>query len=405
MIENPTVNKLLEEIQQNQSSETQNPGGFQYSRGSYVPNREASAPHAAPIARPLPHQPKGRMLTSVVLLSVLGFGGYQLWNSFFRYAAYGIVAAHVVNVAAPRDGTVLYMHVREGDEVRQGQVIVTLHDLDAEHQLERISDQLRVAQANLSAEMARLHWQMQIQEIDNGEASAKYLEAAARLEEEVATQKEVALRLDRVRTLHERSAITHEQFEEVLYDYQGRAEKISRLREALKAWQKGAEAAEMAGKVSMEQIDPMLVRIDSLQGELRRVRESLKQGEVRSPVNGRIAQWHLRAGEFASKSDGLFSVVEEGSAHVELYLPQQSVNRFAVGDVVDLEILPFSKQVSFTVDRIGDDLENPPSQIERYYSPREKLLPVHLSLKTASLEHTGIPIGAQVRLASEWPLN
>jgi multidrug resistance efflux pump len=295
VIENQTVNQLLEEIEQNQPRAALNPGGFQYSRGPFTPHSEAAAPHPAAIAKPLPHQPKGRMLTTLVLLGVLGFGGFQLWNGFFRYAAHGIVAAHVVDVSAPMDGTVLYMHVREGAEVQQGQLIVTLHDLDAQHHLERIGDELRMAQANLSAEMAKLHWQMQVQELENGESSAEYFEAAARLKEEVATQKEVEHRLDRARKLQEQKVITHDQFEQIFYDHQGQTEKVSRLREALKSWQQRAVAAGIAGKLSMEQIDPVLVRIDSLQGELRRVRESLKQGEVRSPVNGRVTRWHVRA--------------------------------------------------------------------------------------------------------------
>ena len=72
-----------------------------------------------------------------------------------RYAAFGIVSANSVVVSAPLDGHVQFMHVREGDQVRQGQLLATLHNLEAEHRLERIADQLRPAQSNLSAAIAK----------------------------------------------------------------------------------------------------------------------------------------------------------------------------------------------------------------------------------------------------------
>jgi multidrug resistance efflux pump len=402
VIDNQNLNQLLDEIEQDQPRAVQKPGGFQYPREPIVANSEAAGTYPAAKAKPQPHQPKGRLLVALVLLSILGFGGFQVWNSFFRFGAYGIVAANVVDVSAPIDGIVLSTHVREGAEVCQGQLIATLYDLDAQNRLERISDELRIAQANLSAEMARLHWQMQVQGLENEKSSAEYFEASARVEEEMARQKLFGNRLDRVRKLHERNATSHDEFEQMLYGHQGQTEKVSKLLEALESWRQRAATAETAGKLSMEQIEPLLVRIDSLKGELRRARESQKQGEVHSPVNGRINRWHMRAGEFARKSDGLFSVVEEGTAHARLYLPQRSLNRFAAGDVVDLQVLPFSRHVPFTVESIGGDLEAPPSEIKRYYSPDEKLLPIHLSLKNSSLESLGIPIGAQVRLPSNF---
>jgi multidrug resistance efflux pump len=404
-VETQTIDRLLDEIdkiEKGQSATAQSHSGFQYSDGPFRPDSKATAQQFSSSAKPLPHRPKGKILTAIVLLSVLGFGGFQLWHSFFRYAAYGVVAAHLVAVSAPMDGTIRYVHVREGVEVQQGQLIVTLHDLNAQHRLERVSDELRMAQANLSAEMAKLRWQMQVQQLEQGESSAEYFEAAARLEQEIATQKNAEGRLDRSHKLHAHSAITQAEYDKVLYDHQGQTEKVARLREALKSWQYRASAVDLIGNMSMEQIDPMLVRIESLQSELRRARETLKQGEVRSPVNGRIVRWHVRAGEFIGKSQGLFSVFEEGSSHVKLHLPQRAINRFVAGDVVDLEVLPLFTTVSFTVDRIGDDLENPPGQTELHYSPNEKLLPVYLSLKDTPLESVGIPIGAQVRLASEW---
>lgn len=396
-----TIDQLLDEIEQDQGPEPRTPSGFQYTPGSIAPPSEARESNGAGLT-PLPHQPKRRLLIALVLLALLGFGGFQLWSSFFRYSAHGIVDAHCINISAPLAGNVLYMHVREGAQVKQGQLIVTLHDLEARHRFERIGDELRLAQANLSAEMARLQWQMQVLDVEKKETAADYSEAAGRLEEEVATQKKLERRLARARTLHKQKAVSRDEFEAILYDHQGQTEKVAKLREALKSWKQRAAAAGVTGKLSMEQIDPLLVRVNSLRGELRRARQSLKLGEIRSPVNGRLSRWHVRAGEYANRSDKLFSIIEEGSSHVTLYLPQRSANRFTSGDAVGLEVAPFPKPILFSVVRVGPDLTIPPEQIKRHYSPDERLFPVHLVPTNARLDQLNIPNGAHVRLTSEW---
>jgi len=409
--DNQKVDELIEDIEKNleddgilhrQQKSTTNRSDYCYSQRLFASPSTEDTPYPSTHVKPLPHQPKGRLLTTLVILSVLTIGGFQIWSSFFRYSAYGVFVAHVVDVATPMSGIVLSTHVREGENIQQGQLIVTIHDLVLQHRLESISDKLRESQADLSAEMAKLQWQVQIQMLEKAEYSAEYLEASARFEQEIATQKNANNGLARAHKAHAQEAITQEEFDRIFHFQEGQTEKVSKLREALNLWKKRTDLVSISGDRFIEQIDPILARIYSLQGELRRVRESLKQGEIRSPVNGRISQWHVRPGEYASKSNPLFSVVEDGSIHVKLHLPQHSINRFAVGDDVNLEVSFLSKQMSFTVDRLGDDLETPPQQIERFYSPDEKLQPIYLSLKDVSLRNIRIPLGSQVRLASEW---
>lgn len=396
------ANERLQDAGRDPSAASLSPRGFQYSRGPFISDDKASASRPGTQPKPLPHQPKGRTLTLVALVGILGSAGFVLWNSFFRYSAYGIVSAHVVDVSATTGGTILAMHVCEGAEVRQGQLIVTMQNLDAHHRLERITDELRIAEATLIAETAKLHWRTQLLEHERRESTAEYFEAAARLEQADASQKEVENRLQSAQQLYQQEAIAKLEFEQLVIEHEGQTERVARLREGLKSWQQRAETAGVDPEVSVDQLAPMVVKIESLKSELSRVRDSLEQEKVRSPVNGRVTKWHVRAGEFASKTDELFSVVEQGSLHVQMYLPQRSVDRFSVGDPVELQIAPLSERVLCSVDRVGDELQAPPDEIQRHYSPDEKLLPVHLVPKNTSLQRIGVPVGAQVRLASDW---
>jgi hypothetical protein len=70
-----------------------------------------------PVARPtpLPRRPKGRWFVGLLLLAAVSYGGYQVWETFFRYRAYGMVTGRVVQLSPPWEGVASYLHVREGE--------------------------------------------------------------------------------------------------------------------------------------------------------------------------------------------------------------------------------------------------------------------------------------------------
>src|SRR5262249_17936487 len=81
-------------------------------------NGTVPRPAPPPPPPPLPKRPKGRWFIGLLLLAVCGFIGYKVWDSYFRYQAYGTVEGRIIQVSPPWDGVVKYVHVREGETVR-----------------------------------------------------------------------------------------------------------------------------------------------------------------------------------------------------------------------------------------------------------------------------------------------
>jgi multidrug efflux pump subunit AcrA (membrane-fusion protein) len=108
---------------------------------------------------PAPKRPKGRWFVGLVLLGACGFAAYMGWDTFFRYQAYGTVEGRVIQVPPPWDGVIRYVHVREGDRVRQGQLLVTVDNVELRQREVQLTNQLQVAQAELTATAAKLRWQ------------------------------------------------------------------------------------------------------------------------------------------------------------------------------------------------------------------------------------------------------
>jgi len=418
MIQKPDIDQVLEEMEHftemrrrqerggdassspnssNQPDPAAQFRGYQYS-GTAIPKQTVEQPQQPPAkGHPTPVRPRGRLLTGLLLLGMIGFGSWHVWSTFFRFSAYGIVDSHRVQISAPIQGTVQSVHVRLGESLRQGQLILTINNVELQHQLEQTRDELRIEQARLSAETAKMNWQMQNQQLENNEAIADYYEAWARLESEVADQKAMEKRLARAEGLHKSGVLTSDQYEELFYERQGGNEKLKKRRDALQAWRTRAESAATAG-MSTDHIDPILARIDSLQSQSARIKELIRQCEVRSPVNGRLTKWDLRTGEFAKQGDALFSIVEEESEYVKLFLSQADRGRFAVGDTVNVEIQPHVETISCVVQRVADEFSRPPEQIEKFYAPHEQLIALELRPVHTVFNAIGVRTGAQVRL-------
>ena len=85
----------------------------------------------------------------------------MVWNSFLGVAAYGTVTGDTLRVTSPWAGFVHELVVQEGQAVKKGQLLATMHSLDLERQLGQVEDELRVERARLDGEKARLRWASQ----------------------------------------------------------------------------------------------------------------------------------------------------------------------------------------------------------------------------------------------------
>lgn len=357
---------------------------------------------AAPAARPtpLPKRPKGRLFVGTVLLAVCIAAVYGVWNSFFRYRAYGVVGGRVIEVSAPWDGIVQGTHVCEGELVHQGELLATLENLELVQRRDRLGDELRIAQAGLSAEASQLQWQSQLQEDRDQRALAEYYQLWGELLQEQAQLAEFTRKLDRIKTLTSRGVMSAEECDEVRFGEAGQRAKVEKLQAAVEEMRKRAElnqTSELPNRLKAQ-----LVRIEALQAEISRLREQVGQGEIRAPVDGRVIKRYRFAGEYADASEAIFDILEHGSLEAVIYLPQHAGEALDVGQDISVYIQPHPQPVTCTVVRVGDQLETPPQSIQRHYRANQKLLPVYATLPSDAARDGTLRLGSEVRLPSPW---
>jgi HlyD family secretion protein len=334
---------------------------------------------------------------------------FNLWNAFFRFEAFGVIAGRTIELAAPWSGEVRYMHVREGDQVRQGDLLVTLDNVELRQRVATLSDDLRVAQATLEAEGAKLRWQSAVA-IDHDRGSmATYFEAIGSLLNEESKLDELKLSRDRAEKLLTRSAIAQDEVERIRIAEDGQVRKIATLRSALDELKKRAELADamlqqdstLGGSVTasgVAQLKPFVARIESVQAEKARLQERLDECEVRAPSSGLVARRHRCAGERCRESEPLVSMIQDGSLEVVMYLPQSSSTALTLGKQVRVVVEPYREPLDCLVVRLGDEFSPAPEQIKRQYREGERLLPVHLAPCEESMRWAGLRLGGVVKM-------
>lgn len=394
----------MESNHQETQHDPKSAGGLRFSSGAFQPPTARMKSPPVTMATP-PQAPKGRFFVVGMVLTMLGFGAFGVWDSFFHYTAFGVVDGRTVEVPAPVTGLVRYVHVREGDQVRQGDLLLTLDQHDLELRLGRLDDQQRLAQAKLEAEMSTTQWRVAQYLIAFHEASGEYRDKWGDVRERQVRWRRAQQVRERIAGMVAKKSATQDELDAALADEHAQRDQLESLIEGLVSWQKRSQVAELQTQAGLDVLQPLLAEMRNLESEQARLRQEMARGEVRAPVNGTVLKRHRFTGEGAEQLQTLFTILEEDSLEIVLYVPQQRIDEFATDQTLHVALPPFQDQLACRVARLGHENVSPPPHLQRHYAHQAKLLPVHLLPANGRLEHSHVQLGAVVQLpfdASRW---
>lgn len=332
---------------------------------------------------PPPKRPKGRLVIGTFLMGLLLAGLYIVWDGLFRYEAYGIVAADRIAIPSPTTGIIRRVCVTDGDFVRAGEVLVVVHDLKLEHELERTRDQLRLAEAQLDAHVSDLRSdalkRSVLQKWDIHDNAAELFELASSLRQHRTEADRLERDFTRKQELHRRDVATEEQLDRVLFALQGERELIEQLDRAVNELKKRQAILPPEESVDFNQISPALVQIENLQQETQRLTEQLRQSRIVAPVSGTIVQHGSVVGCRVVPDQVLLEIIQQGTTEPVVYFSQNDTRHLSPGDELAVHVHPYEQPLLCRVNRIGEEYTQAPLSIERFYSRNEPLLPVTLT--------------------------
>ncbi len=379
------------------------PGGFQTEipsdadAGFGDPSASLGATDSSSAPTPLPKRPKGRLTVGVILLLICALVGHRLWTMFFYHTAYGTLNGHVAQLAAPWDGMVLESNASESQEFRQSETVARIDSLVLRHQIDRLGDDLRMAQAQLDAQISKLRWEAQETEDLSNRVAAQHFEAQGSLAESKALLER--LRRDRVRAegLTDQKAISIQRKDQAVFSELGLRQKVTELESSAEMWKRRSDRVQALKDGGSDQLAPQLAAIENLQNEIVRLRETLEEGQLRAPFDSIVVTRHKLVGERVEAQEPVLELLQTGSLEVVIYLSQNDIDRIEIGDVLKVKMEPYSVRIPCTVVRIGHKLRAAPPAIERYYWSNEPLLPVYLKPDAAHRHWMSLRLGSVVK--------
>ena len=318
---------------------------------------------------------KGRKAAFALITALLCYGSYSLWNSYLRYDSFGIVDSDVVGVYTTSPGTIQTLAVTEGSVVKKGDFLMQVSSSEDTRQLDKLNDEIRIAQAELEAkreELARnqLVRSDLIRQIEGqiADTSATIGELKSRL----SFQRGEAARYSRLKAMDAAGSqevdSARSQANSITQILRGKESSLKTLKDRL---------ITLTGeKSSDESLKPIEAKIAYLNNEKRRYIDKIKEGIVYSQHDGIVSSIQKGQGELVG-TDSILTMIVDGTANLVLYYdPSDKIPK--IGSKVQVMVPSLGKMVDAEVTSISKDVTAPPDQIKSNYLANQKLVKVYL---------------------------
>jgi RND family efflux transporter MFP subunit len=230
------------------------------------------------------------------------------------YEAMGTVRSKTISVLSSKVlGRILFIHVREGDRVKVGQLLVEIDDREMKAQLEKSRAGLKEAHYALD-EIEKA--------IRGGEAEKKA--ADARLELASST-------LDRYKGLFERRSVSSQEFDEVQTKHT-----------AAKA---DADLASERLQALLAKKNQIIARIDQAKADTANAEAFLSHARILSPIDGIVTSKPADVGQMAAPgTTPLLSVEDESHYRLEALVEESRIGLIHLGDPVSVVFDAFGQK-------------------------------------------------------------
>lgn len=236
------------------------------------------------------------------------------------YEAVGTVRSKTISVLSSKVlGRVVSIHVREGDRVKAGQLLVEIDDREMKAQLQKSRAGLKETEYALDeAEKA----------IRAGEAETKAADARFAL---------ASSTLDRFKGLFERRSVSSQEFDEVqTKNTSARAD---------------AEQASERLQALLAKRSQIVARTDQAKADSANAEVFLSHSRILSPIGGIVTTKPADLGQMAVPGTPLLTVEDDHHYRLEVLVEESRIGRIHLGDTVSVSIdalgqKPMAGQVS-----------------------------------------------------------
>lgn len=336
-----------------------------------------------------PPSPAARAVSGVIILLFLAA---VLWSGLGHYDIVTVAQGSVVpdgrsKLVQPLEaGTIVAIHVRDGDLVRQGQVLIELDPTSTEADRKRLDNERSAAELEAARLQALIvgerqmsapagtdpeHLALALRLLDEGltEHESRMRAAALAVERQQAAVAALRLQIERLETTQPLLAERAEALRAMLKDRHAarldylaaEAERVARtlelkeLRQRLRQEEAALNEARLSQSLlpaefrrrHLAELSAARTRLRSLRAEEQKARRRHEHQSLRAPIDGLVQQLavHTVGGVVTPAQTLLVVVPDEGALEVEAWVENKDIGSLAPGQVaeVKLEAFPFTR--------------------------------------------------------------
>jgi multidrug efflux system membrane fusion protein len=224
-----------------------------------------------------------------------------------EYEAVGTVRSKTVSVLSSKTvGSILAVHVREGDRVQTGQLLIEIDDRDTRAQLQK-------AQAGLR-EVGDAQEEI-IQNIRAAESAREVAEAGRSL---------AAATFKRYRALLEEKSVSQQEFDEVqarLKIAEAEVDRAERMLQALTAKK-----------------NQLLAKMEQVKADITSAQVHVAYSRIQAPINGVVTTKQAEVGLLASPGVPLLTLEDDGTYRLEVSVEDSMLRKIHLGAPVRVSI-------------------------------------------------------------------
>lgn len=236
-----------------------------------------------------------------------------------------------VTVSAEISGKVKTIAVKEGDEVKKGQVLLIMD----KEELDLMGKQALARVAELEA---------QLKDIKSGARQEEIAQLEAVVESARSARDLAADQASRRKKLFEDGALAKELYDSTQTALTAAEKRLEQAQEALKLARKGATEETVKASES---------RLASARAALELAKKTYEKAEVFSPIDGVVEEKFIEEGELAAPGKKLFRIVKADRVKVIVWAPERIVSSVKAGDEVKVSLEAAGASVTAPISRIG----------------------------------------------------
>ncbi len=350
---------------------------------------------------------KERVFVAVLVIAVL-IAGIVYLPRYFRggqknsLVISGRVEADEIVLSPRIPGRLTEVFIRDGMEVKKGQVVARLDDREIKTMIEQLRGKVSGLKARIKAEEQSVQYLRKKIKKGIERAEQRFQVAKTRLSQAEAKFQRQKARFERYKNLTEKGVFPKDRLEDIKLSFNLSREELEASKEMLRE----AEIALEEARVEKKRIAIKLHSLDSMRSELKALMKQLEQAEiqlsyteVRAPVDGVVLRKVAEPGEVIGAGGVIGIMVIPGSLYVKTYLPERFLGRVKVGTVVRVLTDAYTdRPITGRVCYISDRAEFTPKEVQSKTERVKQVFATKVCFKddASELLKKGMPVDVEI---------